>query len=181
MEACEQTKGMSVLDHGVMVNEYFMDLYAHIFTGSDIVYEWKIPEWLIENKDIIVTNLLDIEVINDYLVFHDCGKPYCLQVDEDGRRHFPNHAQASKDAWVGIGGRESVGELIGMDMDIHLLKDVGMSEFAQRPQAVTLLLAGLSEIHANASMFGGIDSTSFKMKWKQINKRGKKIVSLLSA
>lgn len=44
--------------------------------------------------------------------------------------------------------------------------------------AKTNLIAGLSEIHANASMFGGIDSTSFKIKWKQISKRGKKILAL---
>lgn len=41
--------------------------------------------------------------------------------------------------------------------------------------AVTLLIAALSEVHSNAKMFGGIESTSFKMKWKTIEKRGKQI------
>jgi hypothetical protein len=37
----------------------------------------------------------------------------------------------------------------------------------------------LCEIHANADMFGGINSTSFKIKFKQINKRGKAIINFL--
>lgn len=172
---------MSVLDHGNMVNQYFMDLYTFLKDGKSLSYEWRLPEWLSDNREFIVSNIVDMDIMNDYLVFHDCGKPYCLQIDENGRRHFPGHAQASKDTWEGIGGHKAVGELIGMDMDIHLLKDAGVSKFAKRPQAISLLLAGLSEIHANASMFGGIESTSFKMKWKQINKRGKKIVALLQA
>jgi len=68
-----------------------------------------------------------------------------------------------------------------MDMDIHLLKDVGVNDFAQKEEAATLLLTGLAEIHSNAEMFGGIESTSFKIKWKQINKRGKKISEILKS
>ncbi|MNC77597.1 hypothetical protein D3C75_1295840 [compost metagenome] len=64
-------------------------------------------------------------------------------------------------------------------MDIHLLKDEGIAEFAKRQEAATLLLTGLAEVHSNARMFGGLDSTSFKIKWKHIDKRGKKIVALL--
>lgn len=68
-----------------------------------------------------------------------------------------------------------------MDMDIHVLKSDGVEEFASRPEAISLLLTGLAEIHANAEMFGGIESTSFKIKFKQINKRGKQIINLLEA
>jgi hypothetical protein len=65
-----------------------------------------------------------------------------------------------------------------MDMDIHLLKDVDVLEFSKRPEAMTLLLTGLSEIHSNCAMFGGIESTSFKIKWKHINKRGNAILKM---
>jgi len=67
-----------------------------------------------------------------------------------------------------------------MDMNIHSLKDVGVNDFAQKEGAATLLLTGLAEIHSNAEMFGGIESTSFKIKWKQINKRGKKISRIIN-
>jgi hypothetical protein len=70
--------------------------------------------------------------------------------------------------------------LMGMDMDIHLLKGDDIEAFAARKEAAALLLAGLSEIHANAQMFGGIESTSFKMKWKHIDRRGKQIAKILS-
>jgi hypothetical protein len=45
--------------------------------------------------------------------------------------------------------------------------------------AVTLLLAGLAEIHANAEMFNGFDSPSFKIKYKQIDRRGRAICKFL--
>lgn len=68
-----------------------------------------------------------------------------------------------------------------MDMDIHLLKADGVPEFTARPQAAALLLTGLAEVHANAAMFGGIESTSFKIKWKQIDKRGRQIINTLNS
>jgi hypothetical protein len=74
----------------------------------------------------------------------------------------------------------AIGRLIEMDMDLHKLKADGVAEFSQRPEAATLLLVALAEIHANAELFGGIESTSFKIKWKQIDKRGKAIVQCLS-
>jgi peptidyl-tRNA hydrolase len=40
-------------------------------------------------------------------------------------------------------------------------------------------LAGLAEVHSNAKMFGGLASDSFKIKWSQINKRGKAVCKLL--
>lgn len=110
-----------------------------------------------------------------YALFHDCGKPLCRTVDEQGRQHFPNHADVSYQTWIAAGGSEDIGQLIKMDMDIHCLKADGIEEFSKRPQALYLLLSGLAEIHSNAQMFGGIDSVSFKIKWKQIDKRGSQI------
>jgi len=50
-----------------------------------------------------------------------------------------------------------------------------LSEWSSE-HAFSLLVAALCELHANAKMFGGIESTSFKIKWKKLNKRGKQIV-----
>jgi hypothetical protein len=38
----------------------------------------------------------------------------------------------------------------------------------------SLLITSLAEIHANAELFGGVDSVSFKSKYKQIDRRGNK-------
>lgn len=66
-----------------------------------------------------------------------------------------------------------------MDLDIHCLKADDVKEFINRPEAITLLFVGLSEVHSNSNMFGGLNSTSFKIKWKQIDRRDRAICRLL--
>ena len=177
MRSCEQTPGQNVLQHGESVARYYADIHAHLTKGTELKYDWRMPSWLEDeaSRDVLVSRLLPFDIAQTYQVYHDCGKPYCLTVDEDGRRHFPNHAACSEAAWRTLFGEDQVSRLIGMDMDIHLLKAKGCPEFAEREGSATLLLTGLAEIHSNAAMFGGRDSTSFKMKWKQIDRRGRAI------
>ena len=177
MRACEQMPGMNVLEHGASVHAYYQDLHDHIHKGTSLRFEWKIPEWIKEQA--LWEKTTSLEEAHLYHVYHDCGKPRCRSVDAEGRVHFPNHAAVSAQRWREIGGSEAVARLIGMDMDAHLLKDDCVAEFITRPEAATLLLTAMAEIHSNAAMFGGIDSTSFKMKWKQLDRRGKKITALL--
>lgn len=178
MILCEQMPSMSVLQHGQSVHNYYLDLHQHIHHDTPLKYQWRLPQWIQEQALWEKANSL--ETISLYHTYHDCGKPRCRMVDQDGRAHFPNHAAVSEAVWREIGGPESVARLIGMDMDAHLLKDEGIAEFAARPEAATLLITALAEIHSNASMFGGVESTSFKMKWKHLDRRGKKISALLS-
>ncbi|MFC5505320.1 hypothetical protein [Bosea massiliensis] len=174
MKACEQMPGLSVLDHGIMVRDYYRDLIGHIRHGHALQLEWRLPDWI--NDPRLLQGLPCDEVMETYHLFHDCGKPHCRTVDENGKQHFPDHARVSRDIWLSLGGDERIGDLIGMDMDAHLLKDEGVAAFAQRPQACALLLTALAEIHANATMFGGIDATGFKIKWKHVDKRGRAIL-----
>lgn len=60
-------------------------------------------------------------------------------------------------------------------MESHKFKAIEIEDFIKIPDCITLLIAGLCEVHSNASMFGGIDSVSFKIKWKQIDRRGREI------
>lgn len=177
MMNCEQTQGLSVLQHGEMVSARYKELIAFLREGQPLETEWRLPDWISDPK--ILPRLLDDGVMELYQTYHDCGKPRCFTVDVEGKRHFPDHAECSRRTWLDIGGSEEIATLIGQDMDAHLLKDVGVAEFAARPQAIALLLTALCEIHANASMFGGIESVSFKMKWKNLDKRGKAILRLL--
>lgn len=180
MIACEQTKGMSVLDHGMMVSRYYGDLVYYLRQNIKLDYEWKLPDWIITNKDFILSKLYNDDSTERYHIYHDCGKPYCKTIDSEGKHHFPDHANVSYQIWNQLYPNDSVvSNLIRSDMDIHCLKSEQIEEFANRPEAITLILTGLSEIHANASMFGGIESTSFKIKWKQIDKRGKQVLSIL--
>lgn len=179
MRNCNQTAGMTVLEHGEMVRDYYRDLIHHLRDRQPLAFAWRLPSWIYD--PLLHDNLPPDATMAEYHVFHDCGKPLCRIVDDEGRQHFPDHAAVSEAAWLAAGGDPEVGSLIGMDMDAHLLKGEDVELFAHRPQACALLLTALSEVHANASMFGGIDSVSFKMKWKHLDKRGKAILRLLPA
>jgi hypothetical protein len=180
MKSCEQTKGMNVLEHGEMVRDYFHELYFHLYEDSTLRYEWKLPEWLIENKDLILNKLCHDYTIQDYMILHDCGKPYCKTIDQEGKQHFPNHEQVSYEVFSKLfPEKKLVAELIRKDMMVHCLKGEDVEEFSKDPLAITLLISALCEIHANASMFGGIESTSFKIKWKQIDRRGRQILNYI--
>lgn len=187
MSSTEQMPGLSVAEHGEMVYRYYADLYCHLYSGTPLKYEWRLPDWITD--PVLMERQLPYHLVRTYQLFHDCGKPYCREVDADGRQHFPNHAEVSHDVWhrcvapympLPQESADQIGRLIRMDMDVHLLKADGVPEFAARPEAMTLLMTGLAEIHANAEMFGGIESTSFKIKWKHLNKRGKAILKLIN-
>lgn len=177
MDSCQQAEGMSVHQHGMMVAAYYEDLIEYLEDGEPLAYEWRLPQWA--SRPEVLDALPTRDVMHVYHVFHDCGKPFCIEVDEEGRRHFPDHASVSKQVWLDAGGEPEVGKLIGMDMDAHLLKSDDLAEFASRPQAKALLLTALAEIHANAHMFGGLQSTSFKIKWKHLDKRGRQVLDLI--
>jgi hypothetical protein len=178
MKNCRQTETQSVLEHGFSVKSYLFELLDHLEHGTPLKREWKIPEWLYNNKDLFLQSLPSRSTLKLATVMHDCGKPFCLTIDEEGRKHFPNHAQISYDVFKSLFEDRIAAELILHDMDIHLLKADGVEEFAKRPNALTHLLIGLSELHSNARMFGGIDSTSFKIKYKALDSRGKQITKI---
>lgn len=167
-----------MLQHGQMVYDFYLDLKGHITEGKELSTPWKLPAWA--GSIALWNQLPSEETLAIYMIFHDCGKPYCRIEDEEGKAHFPDHAKMSETIWLESGGSPEAARLMGMDMDIHLLKGDDLEEFAARKEAATLLIAGLCEIHANAQMFGGIESTSFKMKWKHIDRRGKQTAKLLS-
>ena len=179
MKDCQQTKGQSTLEHGFSVKNYLFDLVNHLRKGYPLKYNWNLPNWVYDSKDLILDNLPDEKTLKLYTTLHDIGKWKCLTIDDDGKRHFPNHAEVSYQIFKQIFNNDVAAELIRHDMDIHLLKSTGVDEFCKNPFAITLLLTGLAELHSNAQIFGGPDSTSFKIKFKSINQRGKQILNKL--
>lgn len=180
MANCEQTKGQSVLQHGESVKSYTFDLINHLRNGSPLQHEWRLPDWLLQNKDLILQSLPSDQTLELYTKYHDIGKPYCLEIDSEGKRHFPNHAKVSFQIFNQIFNDPIAAELIRHDMDIHLLKADGVESFCESPNALTHLIVGLAEVHSNAQMFGGMESTSFKIKWKALNQRGKQIINFIN-
>lgn len=179
MEACPQTPTQSVLDHGRAVVAHFRQLRRHLESGETLADWWRIPAWA-SNPELL-SLLVSDGVLDEYQEFHDCGKPFCRIVDADGRQRFPDHAAMSEATWLAVGGNPLAARLMGMDMDAHLLKADGVAEFASRPEAVTLLLTALAEVHSNAAMFGGIASDGFKIKAKHLDKRGGQVIAAMNA
>lgn len=182
MLRCQQTQGQSVYQHGQSVCTYFFDIVDHIKGLHKLDGHWKIPDWVSDYGESLVENLHDENTIRQYTLYHDCGKPYCRVVDGAGAVHFPDHVEVSKHIWECVGGDKVVGNLIGEDMAIHTGTADEISHKIQKEWSVkdasTLLIAALAEIHSNARMFGGVDSVSFKIKWKNLDRRGKQICKL---
>lgn len=170
MLSCYQMPGMNMLQHGKMVADYYADLYNHLKFDTKPKYEWVLPIGLTINREAISASALNPSEAFNYHYYHDCAKAICRIVDEDGKQHFPNHAEESYKQWIKHGGDEETGWYILHDMDLHTLRGDELKSFLKEPRILTLLLTAWSEIHANSSMFGGIDTTSFKIKYKQLAK-----------
>ena len=173
---CEQTPGLSVLAHGESVWSYYRDLFQHCVHGDPLRYTWRLPDWVYDTR--LWQAQRSLSVLEEYAVYHDCGKPFCRIKGEDGRVHFPDHASWSERIWRSVSGSDEAARLMAMDMEIHTLKAEGLEVFSKKPEWASLLIMGLCEVHSNAAMFGGLDSNSFKMKWKQINRRGRALLKL---
>lgn len=142
---------------------------------------FRLPQWLSEYEDAIYANLHEFKTIKHYTIWHDIGKPFCLEIDSNGKRHFPNHAQKSKEIWnTHFPDRKDSGRLIAQDMAFHTMSaedilGLGLSD----KDMCTLMLTSLAELHSNADMFGGIESDSFKIKFKKWGKTAKRICDKL--
>lgn len=171
MKSCYQTETQSIYEHGLSVWHFYQNLIDGNHEGM------KIPKWL---EGCLKHELHSRETIEQYTIFHDLGKTRCLVVDEDGRRHFPNHATISEQMWLEYGGCPEIGKLIGLDMIFHTEshEQISARNLDQRTLC-TLMIAALAELHANATMFGGITSDSFCIKYKRLNKRAENILKNL--
>ena len=177
MQGCEQFKGMSVLQHGESVVDWFNDLYPNLIRQTPFRKKWREVSWMHDRK--LISKLLPQDILNMYQLWHDIGKPYCRVLDDNGRQHFPNHAEISQQVWneVSEGTPEDrvVGELIGMDMLCHTVKGDDLKRVADHPYLPSLLFTALAEVHSNAAYLEALDSDGFKIKIKQLEKVAKAI------
>jgi hypothetical protein len=185
MKETPQTDTQSVYEHGVSVKSYLFDLLDHLREDKPLKHGWKIPEWVYKHKDLLLNNLPSDETLSLYTLNHDIGKPFCIEYDTEGRRHFPNHAEVSYNVFKQHFNDPIAAELIRRDMDFHLLKADTLKQFSEYKYCTALILTGLAELHSNAKMFANnedspLDSVGFKIKWKNANKRGRQVLELLT-
>lgn len=183
MRGTDQTQGLSVLAHGVAVRNRACEL-LEICRGErePVPGRWRLPDWIEAHGRQLADLVVPARVLDRYTIMHDCGKPAVRQVGEEGRVHFPDHARVSAEIFAevypGPGSNALAAELVADDMEIHLLRGEGVEAFAEKPTWATHLLVGLAEVHANAEMFGGIESQGFKAKWRTLERRGRALCRL---
>lgn len=176
MQVCDQTMGQTIYQHGLSVWTHL----ERLLSGDTDTF--RLPQWYIEFREQLISTAHSADILKDYAIWHDLGKPLCVQIDTDGRRHFPDHAKVSEHTWrIAFSDHphcDSIAVLIGLDMIMHTesLDQILTRDIPNRDRVwSSLLLSALAEIHSNAQMFGGIDSTSFKIKWKKLDKLGAKL------
>lgn len=172
MTKCFQFPGMSILDHGIDVWTWYSDLVGHLRDGMELTKDWTLPDWI---YGLDLSSLPSDEDMREYLVYHDCGKPFCRVEDADGKQHFPGHEIVSYMRYKMYSDNELVADLIRSDMDVHRLKAEEIDEFLTRKNSTAMILAGLSEIHSNANALGGFSKDSFKIKMKKFDRIGKRL------
>lgn len=120
----------------------------------------------------------DYQTMENYQIYHDCGKHLSKKIDEDGKIHYPNHAEHSSNLYGQYFNNEIAKELILKDLNFHTFKSENMIQWIDEEKTQTLAslyLTAWAEILANASMFGGFESESFKIKRKKLIQHGKKL------
>jgi hypothetical protein len=167
-----------MIEHGLMVNASYLILLEKLQDNTfleeiGIHFSKHEMQWLLNNQ-------YSLEIMTNYHVYHDCGKPYCRILDENGKQSFPNHAEISKEIHAIYFDDNLVNNLIAMDMNFHILKGDGLSnwllEYKEKPMVLaSLYVTAWSELLANSKMFGGYDSDSFKIKKKHLIKAGKSL------
>lgn len=143
---------------------------------NDDLTDLKISAYYNNYKTQILENLHSVDIIKQYTINHDVGKPYTITFDEDGKKHYVNHSQKSKEIWLTSNGDPIVGNLIGNDLLFHTKKYDEIRELNLPIKDIcTHLVVALAELHANAALFGGITSESFCIKFKKLEKLGNKL------
>jgi len=143
--------------HGKSVNDWYKKLLA----DPGLTKDEKAIEWF---KDYQPIDLMP------YHYFHDCGKPFCYTVDENGKEHYPNHSQVSFEKYIEMFGETDYANMILHDMDFHTKRGDEIKEIWKLPYADHLYATAWAELFANAAIFGGTESDSFKIKRKRLLK-----------
>lgn len=161
-----------MLQHGQLVHEEYKKLISAL-NANDIEYAE-----LAQLYARIASKLPPAEVLERYHVYHDCGKHIALTIGEDGKRRYPNHAEISAQQFSILFPEDGfTTQLIRMDMDFHTLRGDDLIKLCRSPFAPILYFTAWAEINANAEMFGGKQSESYKIKRSRLIQAGKKFLN----
>lgn len=147
-------------EHGESVNRW----YKELCTDPSGLNCLEAEQWFSQYQPID---------LSEYHINHDIGKPYCIEYDEDGKAHYPNHSAISHQTYCDTFNacpNSMTAQLILHDMDFHTARGEQICETWKLPFSDHLMATAWAELEANAELFGGRDSTSYKIKRKQLLK-----------
>lgn len=161
-----------MLQHGQLVHEKYKELIGYLNAHSN---EYAELHALYEKYG---RTLPPPAVLESYHVYHDCGKHLILTISEDGKRRYPNHAEVSAGQYAHLFPEDGfTAGLIRMDMGFHILRGDDLLKLCRSPFAPILYFTAWAEVNANAEMFGGKESESYKIKKSRLIQAGKKLLN----
>lgn len=180
MKSCFQFQKQNILEHGKSVHHYYKELLLTLINHDD---KYKLPENLYQKKEFLVAQY-PLHIMKHYHILHDCGKPQCETIDEHGKKHFYGHENISYETYISLYDgklnphQQIIANLIKNDMYFHKESMEDIRNFISEKNKsflYSLLLTSFAELYANATMFGpeGVNSTSFKIKYKKLDKVSK--------
>lgn len=157
-----------MIDHGMMVNQEFKKLIESLDKKES-------DPFLQSVYDCFKDQIFDMETCTRYQIYHDCGKPFSKE--EKGRKYH-DHEIHSYNQWIKLFPQDKdVAYLMLHDMDFHT---GNTEEIMHTKYAPTLYFTAWAELYANCQMFGGQESTSFKIKKKKLIQQGKILMKTLT-
>jgi hypothetical protein len=181
MKGTEQAKNWTIYEHGLSVANRYRDLYERLEHDQHHTYSWAYSKETKAHLKKIRPLALPPKEVRTYHIYHDCGKPSCLVIDDQGRRHFPGHAERSAELFAAAFPEdERTVRLIRKDMLCHTVKGEAINGLIKDLDCPTLLLTAWAELHSNAEhIFGGFESDSFKIKRKQLEKISRRLAEVI--
>lgn len=172
--------GSPVLDKFVKPNNnqkaihttHSLDVAERYSKGGVFSLVYKITA---KNEDVIfdskgILKVFEIEDFPPEDFNHDISKPYVRVVDNDGKEHYPNHSYESYILYIERFGVDEYAFMILHDMDFHKLRGKELVSLWEKSYSDHIYATAWAEIYANAELFGGFESDSFKIKRKRLVK-----------
>ena len=97
MKKTYQFKNINMLDHGNMVH----DAYLNLLNSDDYktIYNFNIDERLLNE---LFKYQYPLYIMKHYQVYHDCGKHISKYIDENGKKHYPDHEKHSYELYDSV-------------------------------------------------------------------------------
>ena len=164
-----QFESQNILQHGQSVHEHYKKILEALESKNYATYQF--PQILKDRFHKVKKRLYHIDLLKQYHIYHDCGKPFCKTVDVNGRQHFPNHAEVSRLTYCSVFSDDIIAKLIQHDMMFHSGSMEEIDAFIKEHDKrflLSLWMTSLAELYSNSAMFAADNQASFRKKYAKL-------------